>query len=115
MIITDWILQYWAEWAFGLVAAGLGGCFAWLKKRIKAQGKEQDAVVEGVKAILHDRLYQAYRYYADLGYCPIEDKKNVEYIYKPYHNLGGNGTGTHIFETLMDMSTEPPHNKEENL
>ena len=100
-------MKYWVEWGFGLILAGLGGGFAWLKKRIKAQSVEQDAVVEGVKAILHDRLYQAYRYYAGLGFCPIEDKKNIEYIYTPYHNLGGNGTGTHIYEQLMDMPTEP--------
>ena len=55
------------------------------------------AIKEGLLAILHDRLYQACTYYITLGYIDTVGLKNIEYIYKAYHPLGGNGTGTELY------------------
>ena len=56
------------------------------------------AIKEGLLAILHDRLYQACTYYIALGHIDTAGLKNIEYIYKAYHTLGGNGTGTELYK-----------------
>lgn len=106
----EWIAKYWIEWLLGILASGMAAGYAWIRRRMKRQSMQQSAIEEGVRSLLHDRLYQAYHHYSELGYCPIRDKKNIEYLYLPYHNLGGNGTGTHMYEQIMRMPTEitPP-------
>lgn len=94
-------LAYWALTAITGVFA------AWVWRKLKAQIAEQAAMEEGVKAILHDRIYQAHRFYISQGFCPLEDKKNIEYLYQPYKRLGGNGTGKRAYEEIMDLPTEP--------
>ena len=55
------------------------------------------ALLDGVLAILHDRIYQACQYYIKQGSIDTGGLKNLEYLYKSYHALGGNGTGTELY------------------
>ena len=82
----QFVLQYWAEWAFGLLGAA-----------IIAVAVKYKALLEGVLAILHDRIYQACHYYLKKGYIDTSGLKNLEYLYRSYHALGGNGTGTELY------------------
>lgn len=84
--MLEFIVKYWAQWLFGIVAAGLTAAYRNLSKKIKAQKEENKAIKNGLLAILHDRLYQACTHYIEKGY-----------IYKSYHALGGNGTGTELY------------------
>jgi len=70
--------------------------------------KKQKAQEAGLKALLHDRIYQEYTLCQSKGYATVEDIQNLEYLYKPYHELGGNGTGTELFERVKSMPPEPP-------
>lgn len=78
----QWIAQYWAEWAFGLLGTA-----------VIAVVIKYKALLDGVLAILHDRIYQACQYYIKQGSIDTGGLKNLEYLYKSYHALGGNGTG----------------------
>ena len=51
----------------------------------------------GESPILHDRIYQACQHYIQQGYIDMAGLKNLEYLYRSYHALGGNGTGTELF------------------
>lgn len=82
----QFILEYWAEWAFGL----LSGAFIAVVVKYKA-------MKEGLLAILHDRIYQACHFYLQQGYIDTPGLKNIEYLYRSYHTLGGNGTGTELY------------------
>lgn len=82
----QWIIQYWAEWAFGLLGAA-----------IIAVAVKYKALLDGVLAILHDRIYQACQHYLAQGWIDASGLKNLEYLYKSYHTLGGNGTGTELY------------------
>lgn len=100
--------------AFWAVTGGLGAFCAWGCRRLKVQRREQDAIREGLQAILHDRIYQAHRYYTQLGFCPLSDKKNIEYLFRPYAALGGNGTGKQAFDDIQDLPTDPSGGKEKS-
>ncbi|MGX8268448.1 hypothetical protein ACWTCY_16910 [Anaerostipes caccae] len=72
-------------------------------QRSKFQEEEQRRVKEGILAILHDRLYQACTFYISKGYIDVDSLKNVEYIYNAYHDLGGNGTGTELYNRVKAL------------
>lgn len=93
--MISFIFQYWLEIIFSVFLAGVG----YLVKKYVALGF-------GIQALLRDRIIQAHNYYLDKGHCPIYAKENVEEMYKRYHNLGGNGTMTTLYESLMEMPTE---------
>ena len=95
--MLEFIVKYWAQWLFGIVAAGLTAAYRNLSKKIKAQKEENKAIKNGLLAILHDRLYLACTHYIEKGYIDLPALKNIEYLYKSYHALGGNGTGTELY------------------
>lgn len=76
--------------------------------------KQQRATRKGIRALLRADLIRLYnKYHDDLGYCPIYVKQSLEDEYQQYHTLKGNGVGTNMYNALMALPTEPPHNKEE--
>ena len=97
MNAPDWILKYWVEALFGAIVAGLTACYRNLAKRVKQKDKKEKALEDGVVALLHDRLYQVCQFFIGQGYIDTVGLKNLEYLYKAYHALGGNGTGTELY------------------
>lgn len=97
--MKEFVTQYWLEVIFGLALAGLSFCFNSLRKKFK----EQDAIKTGLVAILHDRLFQSGMYFIEKGEITVSALDNIEGIYNAYHELGGNGTGTEIFERVKEL------------
>lgn len=72
------------------------------------------AMRKGIRALLRADLIRLYnKYHDDLGYCPLYVKQSLEDEYQQYHVLKGNGVGTNMYQALMALPTEPPHNREE--
>ena len=93
----DFILKHVGELIFTGITGVLAAAYRSLSKRIKSQEEERKAVKEGLLAIMHDRLYQSCTYYIKHGSIDTAGLKNLEYLYKSYHQLGGNGTGTELY------------------
>ena len=89
------------------VMLGLTAAVKHLYGKQKCQSARQDAVEDGVKALLHDRIYQGYGECERKGFATVEDIENIDYLYRPYHALGGNGTGTELFERVKKMPVNP--------
>lgn len=70
---------------------------------IRFKASEQKNIHEGLVAILHNMVYTQGKAYIDVGEISLEDMKDYEYLYKAYHNLGGNGTGTEIYERVKNL------------
>jgi hypothetical protein len=104
--MVDFIIQYWAQFLFGLIIAGMGFACKWLSKRFK----EQDTFRMALQALLRNEIIQSYNHYMDKEYCPIYAKENIEKMYEQYHALGGNGTITKLHDELLDLPTEPQTN-----
>ena len=100
----QFILQHLWELAFTGISGALTAAYRRLTKRIKAQDDERKAIKEGLLAILHDRLYQACQHFMAQGWIDASGLKNIEYLYKSYHALGGNGTGTELYRRVMALS-----------
>ena len=48
-------------------------------------------------ALLHDRIYTECYHFLGLGYITPDGLRNLTYLYKTYHTMGGNGTGTELY------------------
>lgn len=57
-------------------------------------------------AIMHDRLYQNCRHYLGEGCVDVDGLKNLECLYASYHELGGNGTGTELYNRVKGLPIE---------
>ena len=97
--MLEFIVKYWLEFFFSGVLALLSAGYRKLNLKLKEQGKMK----EGILAILHDRLYQVCRFYIHQGWIDVESMKNVEYLYDSYHDLGGNGTGTELYNRVNSL------------
>lgn len=106
--MQDFVVKYWMEFVFGLVATGMGYAMKKMYKRIN----EQEAVKLGVQALLRDRILQAYFHYQEKDFMPIYARENIQQLAQQYFNLGGSGVITGLMEKLDDLPTEKP--KEEN-
>ena len=105
--MPEWIKNYWLEWIFGTFAAALTGALKLIWNKQKAQTSRQMAIEDGLKGLLHDRIYQLHTSCLEKGYASIADLENLEYIYPPYKALDGNGTGTHMYESIKSMPNKP--------
>ena len=99
----EFILTHIGELIFTGVTGILAAAYRGLSKRIKAQEEERKAVKEGLLAIMHDRLYQSCTFYIKQGSIDTSGLKNLEYLYKSYHALGGNGTGTELYNRAKSL------------
>ena len=74
------------------------------KEQERRRAEEYEALKNGVRAILRDRIIQAEIHFCGtLHEITSEQKENVELMYTAYHSLGGNGVVTTAYNHLMSM------------
>ena len=95
--------KWWITWVLGLIGTGIITGFRVLYKRQKAAEIRQTALESGVQAILRDLILTSYYHYHEKGQITLHGLENVEVMYKSYHDLGGNGTMTHLVEVMREM------------
>lgn len=102
------IQHYWLDLIFAILTGFLGLCYKSLKSELVKRMKEQEAVREGVVALLRQALYDSYNKWSERGYCPIYAMEVSKRIYEQYHSLGGNDVGTELYERLKELPTVLP-------
>lgn len=103
MPLQEFILQHVVELILSTVITGLGVVCKILWKKLKDKEKDDDTQREGLLSVLHLVLYREAMDHIEAGYITTEDLKHVEYIYKNYHALGGNGTGTALYQRVLKL------------
>ena len=99
----DFIAEYWVEFLFGGLATVITAMLSAGYRKLARKVEEHEQVKDGILAILHDRLYQLCQYYLGQGAITPNALKNVEYLYRSYHSLGGNGTGTELYTRVTKL------------
>lgn len=102
--LINYLIASWPGWLCSIIASVV----AYLYAQVRASRA-------GIRALLRAEIIRVYnKYHDDKGYCPIYVKQSIEDIYKQYHALKGNGVGTHLYEAIMALPTEPPEKEDEN-
>lgn len=102
-IMWDFVLKYWVEFAFGLIAAGLIAGYKKLATRIQSDKETEQAIADGMKYLLMFKLREEGEKYLSEGKCSTEHKHEYEKVYDAYHALGGNGTITALKDKILQL------------
>ena len=79
-------------------SSGLTAIVLAILQRRWSKSDKQDAVVAGLKVLTVDRVRYLGRSYINAHSISLDDKENLQDMYRAYKALGGNG---HL-ETVMD-------------
>lgn len=98
-------------WILAPVCASLITAYVAQRKELKADKeskKRRDAAMEqGMRALLRQKLIDYHReYVASGGPCPVRIKEQATAIHDAYVALGGNGTGTQLWNEIMEAKVE---------
>ena len=88
-----------------MLLTGLGGACGWLLKSHKREAARDRAMETGLRTLLRAELLEIHAKYRPLGDIPLEVMEEADRVYQAYHSLGGNGTGTKIYEELKALPT----------
>ena len=94
-----------------LCVLGIPGMIAGLVGFIVLQVKQNKAMKLAVQAMLRDRLLQGYKKKKKKGWADLDDRANLENVWRKYHLLGGNGDMNdlrHTFRSLPVVQGGPP-------
>ena len=93
---VEGIVEAVLMWAVPAAIGALGAAVARLSRRM-------GAMQDGTRTILRSRLVDLHeRYVVTGGGCPDWVKQEATQVYCAYHGLGGNGTGTHYYQEIVD-------------
>lgn len=104
-------LSPWVELLVTVVCSifASSGLWAFLQKR-----KERtDGKTKLLIGLAHDRIMQSAMYYIDRGSITADEYENLyEYLYKPYHELGGNGSAERLMKEIDRLHIASVHVEE---
>lgn len=106
MEILAFIGAHWMEWLFTAILAALSWLFKSMRDQLEEEKKKNEAISEGVQALLRESIVSNYNRYADKGFCPIYAKESMKKVYKAYHRLGGNDVATELYNKVLKMPEE---------
>ena len=97
-----------------LVALVGSGVWTFVIEVIKLRSEKVSAEKKMLLGLGHDVLYQRLSHYIERGYLEISELENVEYVFKPYIGLGGNGTIKVLYDEVIRLPHTPPEKKDGN-
>ena len=82
---------------------GIPSLIAGLLGFVRLQIKANKAIRLAVQAMLRDRLLQGYKHYLEKGWADLDDRSNMENVWRQYHALGGNGDMNDLRRTFRHL------------
>ena len=88
------------------------GFWAFVTAVWQERQKKKSAERAALLGLLHERLVEQCEAYLDRGYLSEGEYRDLEeYIYNPYKNLGGNGTGEAYMGKVQALICEKKEGK----
>lgn len=97
--MSDFLMQTYLV-ALPIVLTSFFGYVIWL---LKQQKKDRDANSKGTMLLLRVQLIEYHNKYVDLGEIPSYVYNNFVEMYEAYHDLGGNGMVTKMYEEIQEL------------
>ena len=86
-----------------LASALVASVVASSKSRIKKEKQTMDALNAGMRALLWRELNDIHKEAVVKNGMTPDERHNLENVYEAYHTIGGNGTGTRIYDEAMKL------------
>lgn len=99
-------MPVWLQLAITVVTSVLAssGLWAYIMKR----ADKKDAKTKMIVGLGHDRIMSLGIEYINKGYITSDEYENLyKYLYKPYTDLGGNGSVTRIMKEVDKLQILP--------
>lgn len=75
-----------------------------MMQRYKDNNDKVEKISEGILGLLQFRLYTQCREIIAKGQRTEEETEVIDRLYPSYHALGGNGTGTDLYDTAKEQT-----------
>ena len=80
------------------------GLWSYLQKRIEKKDNRTKMLI----GLAHDRIIYLGMQYIKRGYVTQDEYENLhDYLYKPYHESGGNGSAQKVMEEVNKLPLRP--------
>lgn len=93
-----------------LMALGFGSIITIVSKIFKSSLKSREETENRFKnlefaniAMLHDKIYKQCSDFLEQGWISVDDLENLDYLWRGYKGLGGNGTGEILYKKVQDL------------
>ena len=95
-------MEEWLKLALTVLASCLASSGFWAF--IQALREKKDARTQMLIGLAHDRIVFLGEKYIDQGWISSSDYENIhDYLYKPYHKMGGNGSAERVMEGVKKL------------
>ena len=75
-----------------------------IRKQEKEMTNERFKLLERASvAMLHNKIYKQCSEHLDAGFISVDDLDDMEYLFKAYKGLGGNGTGETLYNKVKGL------------
>lgn len=92
----------WVQFGVTIICSILAssGLWTWVQKR----SDKNDMKVQMLIGLGHDRIVGLGLKYIERGWISYDEYENLyEYLYKPYEQLGGNGSAKRVMEAVNKL------------
>lgn len=101
--MLDFIKQYWLEFLLTCITGGVTIILKKIYNEFKHSIEDNKVMKQGLVALLHNSLFRNCSDYINQGEISASELDNLEELYTSYHTLGGNGTGTALYERCKNL------------
>ena len=91
------------EIVVSIITASLPIILGYIVYLLKEQKKERNANSKGTMLLLRVQLIEYHARYTEMGEIPTYAFQNFDEMYLAYHELGGNGMVTKMYEEIKDL------------
>lgn len=107
-------MEIWIQMGITIVCSVLAssGFWAWIMKR----SEKRDVKTNMLIGLGHDRIMYLGMIYIERGFITSDEYENLyEYLYKPYEQMGGNGSAKKIMNEVNKLPIRKSSFEEESL
>lgn len=79
------------------------GLWSFLLYIAQRRDQKQDTRTKAILVLLHDAVYRNCERAIRRGYTTLMEFDNITELYNVYHSMGGNGTGTELYERVRKL------------
>ncbi|WP_260185682.1 hypothetical protein [Lacticaseibacillus paracasei] len=91
------------SWIDVFVELGGGALFGWFASQWRMHRKHGKAIDSGLVGLLHHEVYMLCNHHIEVGYISTDDLDDLNYLFRSYKALGGNGTGEALYNKVLQL------------